>query len=352
MPFYNCTADLDMAKNKYVQMACLDFSKAFDRLQPTFALEKMRQCSVNENILDIISDFLKHRKQCVKIRDTFSSLANINVGAPQGTKLGPLLRLFYVNDLNVNGFNVVKYADDTTFYIPCGNSGGSVAPAILRTQQWASDNNMLLNAEKTVIVNILLNYRQTYDAPVVLDNNVRIEPSECAKFLGVTIDNHLNFSTHVDNIILKCNSRIFLLRQLKILGMDIAGLKSFYTANIRSILTYASPAWYFFLSDGDKIRLSRIQRAATRAILPNINYDDRLKFLNLSSIHDFIFRLSEKHFTRIAGDSQHPLHSRVSVNISRASSRNNTLFRPKVERTAKRGKSFFQYFMSSGNVRK
>ena len=260
--------------------------------------------------LIILADFLVHRKQCVNLNGTFSDYIDVSVGAPQGTKLGPLLRLFYVNDLHLDDFKVVKYADDTTFYKPFNkNSTDSIAPAILRTQQWADDDYMLLNADKTVIMNVLLNYHHEYNDPVNLGNEVSILPSQTAKFLGITLDDHLSFSKHVESLISSCNSRLFLLRQLKVLGMNESGLKNFYLANIRSILTYASPAWFSLLSDGDKSSLERIQRSATRTIFPDHSYEERLLLLHFPTLSNFIFDLSKKHFIKIASDPEHPLFS-------------------------------------------
>ena len=62
---------------------------------------------------------------------------------------------------------------------------------------------------------------------------------------------HLNFSEHIDEVVSKCDKRIFLLRQLKILGMNATGLKTFYCSNIRSVLSYAAPEFYTMLSDHD-----------------------------------------------------------------------------------------------------
>ena len=172
----------------------------------------MRKLGVNENILDIIDDFLQRRKQCVKLNECFSEYINVFVGAPQGTKLGPILWLFYVNDLELDNFSVIKYADDTSFYKAFDKHGGSVSQAISHTQQWADDNFMLLNPEKTVIINFLINYKHVYDQVVVLNNDVSIFPSKEVKFLGVTLDDHLTFSSHVDNIVSSCNSKLYLLR--------------------------------------------------------------------------------------------------------------------------------------------
>ena len=85
------TSDLDLAHNNYEQLGCVDFTKAFDRLQPSIVLSKMKNYGVNENILYILADFLVRRKQCAKLNGTFSDYIDISVGAPQGTKLGPLL---------------------------------------------------------------------------------------------------------------------------------------------------------------------------------------------------------------------------------------------------------------------
>ena len=74
-----------------------------------------------------------------------------------------------------------------------------------------------------------------------------IKPADCLKFLGFYIDNLLSFSNHVNQIVSKCSSRIFLLQQLKILGMNSDGLNTFYCSNIRSLLSYAAPALFILL---------------------------------------------------------------------------------------------------------
>ena len=350
------TALLDRKDVKFVQSACLDFSKAFDRLQPSIVLNKMRSYGFNSNVIELVSSFLSDRLQCVKFSGQFSSYKPINVGSPQGTRLGPLLWLIYVNDLSVDGFNSLKYADDTTFYLECCNTNETnlVGDAILTASRWSDDNNMILNQVKTIVMNTDLS-RQNHYCDSILVGDTSISPSTETKLLGVTVDNKLSFNSHVDSLISKTNSRIFLMRQLKTAGLNADGLKTYFITNIRSILLYGSPAWYTLLSQTCKDSLELIQRSATRVILPDLDYDDRLVQLGLPTLNSFIFTHCQNHFSKIRNDSSHPLFSRIVFNDTnlRRSSRCNTLFRPERTRTAKRSNSFFQYFMrflDNGNM--
>ena len=336
-------------KNKFVQSACLDFSKAFDRLQPSIVLSKMRSYSFNENAIKLVSNFLANRKQCVKFCEDFSDYTSIEVGSPQGTKLGPVLWLIYVNDLEVDGFYSLKYADDTTFYKPCDNTNdcSQIGSAIESASKWSSENSMLLNADKTVILNTTLSKSANFESDVLV-NDVAISPSDETKFLGIIVDDKLSFSSHVDHIISKCNSRLFLMRQLKVLGLNAAGLKTFYTSNIRSLLLYGAPAWHSILNSTCKDKLELVQRSASRIIYPDLCHEERLALLSLPLLNDFIFSICANHFRSISANPNHPLFNRIIFNNLKRSSRvTNTcsVYRPEIARTQKRSKSFFQYFM-------
>ena len=311
----------------------------------------MRSYGVKPNILRIVIYFLSKHKQCVRVNQTFSEYVSVNVGAPQGTKLGPILWLFYVNDLSVEGYNCVKYADDTSFYKTVFSPDeDNVARAILTAQEWSMKNSMLLNSDKTQIMNILINHRYNYDDELFVHDDFSIQPTECIKFLGLFIDDHLNFSKHIDEVVSKCDKRIFLLRQLKILGMNATGLKTFYCSNIRSVLSYAAPAFYTMLSDHDKSRIERIQRTCTRVIFPDLEYEQRIEKLDIPLLCDFLHDLGARHFCRIASDPSHPLFDRICFNQGRMSLRRKaTTYRPKRANTQKRAKSFFNFYMSHFN---
>ena len=130
--------------------------------------------------------------------------------------------------------------------------------------------------------------------------------------------------------------------------MDNEGLKTFYVSNVKSVLSYASPVWFHFLTDADKLLLEKLQRYATRIILPNIElYDDRLTILGMPHVDDFLMSLCCDHFLKISNDSTHPLHNRIHLNTHRISSRKAKVdkYRPSICRTVKRQKSFFEFHM-------
>lgn len=288
--------------------------------------------------------------QSVRAFGAISSVEPVLVGTPQGTKLGPILWLVYCNDLVVDGFSKVQYADDTTFYLPVFNHiEDNVAGAIEQASIWSHSNNMLLNSDKTTILNICFSSKLGTDQPVLFGTNA-LFPDKSAKFLGVTIDSKLSFNEHVSNILTKCNSRLYLMKLLRCMGLNTAGLLRFYLTNIRSLLTYAAPAWYTILSATDKANLERVQRTATKLILCEIDYTQRLSILNLPTLDEYISLLCADHFCKIAANTSHPLHQRIVFNNQRTSSRKPTLYRPHKCRTAKRQSSFFIHFMRHYNA--
>ena len=147
------TLGLDGIGIDCVQLSSLDFSKAFDRLQPSIVTNKMKLYGFKPRIINIISDFLQ-RAQCVKLNEHSSEYIPMEVGAPQGIKLSPLLWLIYINDLQIDGHKSVKHADDSSFYVTISKeSSDSITPAIRQTQHWSAMNNILLNTVKTIIIN-------------------------------------------------------------------------------------------------------------------------------------------------------------------------------------------------------
>lgn len=111
------------------------------------------------------------------------------------------------------------------------------------------------------------------------------------------------------------------LRVLKRNELNIHGLKITYLSKIRSVLTYAAPAWYNFLSTKQKDRIERIQKIAIKYILPGIEYEVGLQQLKIPKISDLVTRLQLKIFNDARTNDQHPLHSRIPTEIAAFSQR-------------------------------
>ena len=100
-----------------VRSVFLDISKAFDKVWHEGIIFKLRQIGISDDLLNILSDFLRYRKQRVMLNGQSSSWTNVNAGVPQGSILGPLLFLIYINDLS-DGLspNAKLFADDTSLF--------------------------------------------------------------------------------------------------------------------------------------------------------------------------------------------------------------------------------------------
>ena len=148
----------------------------------------------------------------------------------------------------------------------------------------------------------------------------------------------------------KCNSHLFLMRKLKTLGVNNAGLKTFFESNIRSISIYGTPAWFPVTCKQSKDNLESIQWHVARVIFSHLAYNERLIELRRQTLHDFIFYIWVNHFKRIEGDPSHPLFKCISLNHLKKSSRSKntgtTHFRPAICRTKKRSNSFSQFFLN------
>ena len=132
---------------------------------------------------------------------------------------------------------MVKYTDNTGFYTTIRDPQmESIAPAVLSTEFWSDRNFMSLNADKTDYeqnMNIFNNHHNTVDQEVII-NGISIQPKECVAFQGVLVDDHLSLSDYVDTLVSDCYKRLYLQRQLKILGMNQQGL----TRSLRRIFDF------------------------------------------------------------------------------------------------------------------
>ena len=132
---------------------------------------------------------------------------------------------------------------------------------------------------------------------------------DSAKLLGVTISNNLTWNEHIDQAIKKASKRMYFLIQLRRAKVPRNEIILFYASCIGSVLTYASPVFFYALPMYLKKDLERVEKRALAIICPGLSHMDALELSNIVSINDYIAGLCNKTFTSIVNDPTHCLHS-------------------------------------------
>ena len=151
----------------------------------------------------LLTSYLCERYICVKIDGKVSSSRLLDHGVPQGSILGPLLFLLYINDLpNASNFETTLFADDTNLHLSHININSlqsCVQQVMMKVSKWIINNKLTLNYKKSCYM--LISKKPLHDSNFsVLINQNLIEKSECVKYLGVHLDNKLSWRTHIDKI--------------------------------------------------------------------------------------------------------------------------------------------------------
>ena len=202
--------------------------------------------------------------------------------------------LVLINDLAIdNGIaHIWKYVDDTTASEVVIKGRASNAQQIAdNVAKWSSDN-------RVKELRISFAKEESHFAPIVI-NNEELGLVNSAKLLGVTISNNFTWNEHINEIIKKASKRLYFLSQLKRARVAKQDLVLFYTSCIRSILTYASPVFFYALPEYLKNELERIQKWALRIIFPGHCYNDAMELANIVPISDYILEICKQTFDRI-----------------------------------------------------
>ena len=222
----------------------MDLSKAFDTVNHEILLRKLNHYGIRGIALDLLKDYLSNRKQFTRVNNVNSTELLIEVGVPQGSVLGPLLFLIYINDLPFTSFLLTKlYADDTCFIFSASSLIELqiiVNREMMKIQEWMSANKLSINYSKT---NFMLIHRNRESEPFELFiNNHRIERVQCIDYLGMKIDK-LSWKNHIKYIEGKLSSACGAIYRLRN-RVDQACLRSFYFAHIYFHLQYSILAWH------------------------------------------------------------------------------------------------------------
>ena len=203
---------------KDVKCVFCDISKAFDKVWHKGILFKLKQIGINNSLLLWFSSYLSHRQQRVVINGCESSWGFVNAGVPQGSVLGPLLFLVYINDIvDVVNSNIRLFADDTTLYVTTDdiNEGSTILNADLQSiMNWSHQWLITFSPPKTESLLATLKHDTPVGPPLIMNNDVITEVT-AHKHLGVTFSQNLSWTNHILDICQKTSKRLDILTGLK-----------------------------------------------------------------------------------------------------------------------------------------
>ena len=244
----------------------LDFSKAFDKVSHPHLSAKLNHYGIRDNTLEWINSFLSNRKQSVSVNGTHSSWVNVTSGVPQGSVLGPVLFLLYINDINDHIQSTIKlFADDSILYREIQNPQDlAILQADLNTlADWADNWLMSFNVKKCAILSITRKR-----SPLIHTYTLREECLNRVKkhdYLGVTVSDDLNWNDHCSKVSAKASRTLGLLRRT--LSPCSKRVKSrAYQTLVRPQLEYASEVWCPNTATQVK-RIEQVQLSAARFVM-------------------------------------------------------------------------------------
>ena len=254
----------------------LDLAKAFDSVPHERLLLKLNRYSIGGNMLVWFQNFLTHRKQHVVIRGICSKWSPVISGTPQGTILGPIFFLIYINDISGRVKSKIKiFTDDTKIYREIKDpitDTAALQSDLHSLSGWAATWQMTFNAEKCESTRIM--HTQDNTSPNYTLGGKSLKSVQSVKDLGVTLSSNLSWNKHVGITTNKAN---------KVLGIIKRTVGTGNISLVRPILEYTAPVWSPYLVKNIHA-IEKVQRRASRLALnqgqEEWSYEDRCKLLN------------------------------------------------------------------------
>ena len=282
-------------KGDYVCGIFVDLEKAFDTVHHDILCEKIKAYGFRGNINNLLKSYLNERKQYVSINGFDSDVKNVTCGVPQGSSLGPLLFLLYINDfyLCLSQTSCGHFADDT--FIIYNSKKAKTIETVINTElkeviKWLRLNKLSLNAGKTELIYFHSNrHKLDYDKIYINFNGLRLSPVDFIKYLGMYIDKYLDWNHHIHEISKKLSRANGVLSKLRYNASLDMRLQVYY-ATFFSHLTYGCNIWGLTSEENIK-KIEVLQKKCVRIInfAPfNSHTNDLFIDLELVKVRDLI----------------------------------------------------------------
>ena len=314
----------------------MDWQAAFDRQDPTIAINKFIALGVRPSLIPVLVSYLSNRKMKVKFNGEVSSEHGLNGGGPQGTLIGQIEYLVNSNDNAdiVNPEDRFKYIDDLSvlelvmmtgllkqydfhnhvasdiptdhLYLPA--SSYNTQDTLDGITAWTAQNLMRLNTEKSNYM-IFSRSHEKFVTRLCL-NNVKLDQLKVSKILGVWVSEDLTWSRNTREIYLKAFARMSMITKLKYVGVGQEDLLDVYKLFIRSLLEYCSVAFHSRLTQEDIQDLERVQKTSLKVILGDqyLDYPSALAKCGLESLYS---RRESRCLDFALRCVKHPVNSRL-----------------------------------------